>query len=53
METVTVRNGIDVQALLDTIDAIKAKPAGEDLDRGLPVTGASGPAAGSGVRHGC
>ena len=26
MATVTVRNGIDVQALLDTIDAIKTKP---------------------------
>lgn len=26
MATVTVRNGIDVQALVDTIDAIKAKP---------------------------
>lgn len=26
MATVTVRNGIDVQALRDTIDAIKAKP---------------------------
>jgi uncharacterized OsmC-like protein len=26
MATVTVRNGIDVQALLETIDAIKAKP---------------------------
>jgi uncharacterized OsmC-like protein len=26
MATVTVRNGIDVQALLDTIDAIKSKP---------------------------
>jgi uncharacterized OsmC-like protein len=26
MATATVRNGIDVQALLDTIDAIKAKP---------------------------
>ena len=26
MATVTVRNGVDVQALLETIDAIKAKP---------------------------
>jgi hypothetical protein len=26
MATVTVRNGIDVQALVETIDAIKAKP---------------------------
>src|SRR5437667_4992800 len=26
MATVTVRNGIDVQALLDTIEAIKTKP---------------------------
>ncbi len=26
MATVTVRNGIDVQALLDTIEAIRTKP---------------------------
>jgi hypothetical protein len=26
MASVTVRNGVDVQALLDTIDAIKTKP---------------------------